>query len=189
MNIERTKSEPTLTGELELLTPTDGTLLVDYEECASRLDLPINRQQGSNYYELVYYPKVITEARARLAYEVRVRDSYGYESRSRFEHCFANALYVVPSGGGTVSAAGALHAETANGGMLRAACYERGCTLTATADAGYRFAGWYADEGHSELLCESETYSYVPKTYATSLYPLFVTEKVHCTLPCPLRSC
>ena len=39
--------------------------------------------------------------------------------------------------------------------------------------------GWYADEGHSELLCESETYSYVPKTYATSLYPLFVTEKVH----------
>ena len=63
--------------------------------------------------------------------------------------------------------------------MLRAACYERGCTLTAKADAGYRFAGWYADEGHSELLCESETYSYVPKTYATSLYPLFVTEKVH----------
>ena len=179
VNIERAESEPTLTGALELLTPTDGTLLVDYEECASRLDLPINRQQGSNYYELVYYPKVITEARARLTYEVRVRDSYGYESRSRFEHCFANALYVVPSGGGTVSAAGALHAETANGGMLRAACYERGCTLTAKADAGYRFAGWYADEGHSELLCESETYSYVPKTYAASLYPLFVTEKVH----------
>ena len=47
----------------------------------------------------------------------------------------------------TSSAAGALHAETANGGMLRAACYERGCTLTAKADAGYRFAGWYADEG------------------------------------------
>ena len=179
VNIERAESEPTLTGELELLTPTDGTFLVDYDECDPRYDLSLYYQQGSNYYELVYYPKVITEARARLAYEVRVRDSYGYESRSRFEHCFANALYVVPSGGGTVSAAGALHAETANGGMLRAACYERGCTLTAKADAGYRFAGWYADEGHSELLCESETYSYVPKTYATSLYPLFVTEKVH----------
>ena len=179
VNIERAESEPTLTGELELLTPTDGTFLVDYDECDPRYDLSLYYQQGSNYYELVYYPKVITEARARLAYEVRVRDSYGYESRSRFEHCFANALYVVPSGGGTVSAAGALHAETANGGMLRAACYEQGCTLTAKADAGYRFAGWYADEGHSELLCESETYSYVPKTYATSLYPLFVTEKVH----------
>ena len=179
VNIERAESEPTLTGELELLTPTDGTFLVDYDECDPRYDLSLYYQQGSNYYELVYYPKVITEARARLAYEVRVRDSYGYESRSRFEHCFANALYVVPSGGGTVSAAGALHAETANGGMLRAACYERGCTLTAKADAGYRFAGWYADEGHRELLCESETYSYVPKTYATSLYPLFVTEKVH----------
>uniref|UniRef100_UPI003AB4D1E6 DUF4906 domain-containing protein n=1 Tax=Alistipes communis TaxID=2585118 RepID=UPI003AB4D1E6 len=179
VNIERAESEPTLTGELELLTPTDGTFLVDYDECDPRYDLSLYYQQGSNYYELVYYPKVITEARARLAYEVRVRDSYGYESRSRFEHCFANALYVVPSGGGTVSAAGALHAETANGGMLRAACYERGCTLTAKADAGYRFAGWYADEGHSELLCESETYSYMPKTYAASLYPLFVTEKVH----------
>ena len=179
VNIERAESEPTLTGELELLTPTDGTFLVDYDECDPRYDLSLYYQQGSNYYELVYYPKVITEARARLAYEVRVCDSYGYESRSRFEHCFANALYVVPSGGGTVSAAGALHAETANGGMLRAACYEQGCTLTAKADAGYRFAGWYADEGHSELLCESETYSYVPKTYATSLYPLFVTEKVH----------
>ena len=179
VNIERAESEPTLTGELELLTPTDGTFLVDYDECDPRYDLSLYYQQGSNYYELVYYPKVITEARARLAYEVRVCDSYGYESRSRFEHCFANALYVVPSGGGTVSAAGALHAETANGGMLRAACYEQGCTLTAKADAGYRFAGWYADEGHSELLCESETYSYVPKTYAASLYPLFVTEKVH----------
>ena len=128
VNIERAESEPTLTGELELLTPTDGTFLVDYDECDPRYDLSLYYQQGSNYYELVYYPKVITEARARLAYEVRVRDSYGYESRSRFEHCFANALYVVPSGGGTVSAARALHAETANGGMLRAACYERGCT-------------------------------------------------------------
>ena len=176
LNFENTQ---VLDKKMELLTPTDGTFLVDYDECDPRYDLSLYYQQGSNYYELVYYPKVITEARARLAYEVRVRDSYGYESRSRFEHCFANALYVVPSGGGTVSAAGALHAETANGGMLRAACYERGCTLTATADAGYRFAGWYADEGHSELLCKSETYSYVPKTYATSLYPLFVTEKVH----------
>ena len=179
IDIRRTDSTPTLEAEMEVLTTTDGTFLVDYDECDPRYDLSLYYQQGSNYYELVYYPKVITEARARLAYEVRVRDSYGYESRSRFEHCFANALYVVPSGGGTVSAAGALHAETANGGMLRAACYERGCTLTAKADAGYRFAGWYADEGHSELLCESETYSYVPKTYATSLYPLFVTEKVH----------
>ena len=51
--------------------------------------------------------------------------------------------------------------------------------LTATADAGYRFAGWYADEGHRELLCATETYSYVPKTHTVSLYPLFVTEKVH----------
>ena len=93
VNIERTKSEPTLTGELELLTPTDGTLLVDYEECASRLDLPINHQQGSNYYEVIYYPEpLVTAAHAQLAYEVRVRDSYGYESRRRFEHRFANAL-------------------------------------------------------------------------------------------------
>ena len=75
----------TLTGELELLTPTDGTFLVDYEECDPRYDLSLYYQQGSNYYELVYYPKVITEARARLAYEVRVRDSYGYESRCRFD--------------------------------------------------------------------------------------------------------
>lgn len=180
VNIERTKSEPTLTGALELLTPTDGTLLVDYEECASRLDLPINRQQGSNYYEVIYYPEpLVTAAHAQLAYEVRVRDSYGYESRRRFEHRFANALYVASPTGGTVTAARALHVEKPTGGTLRAACYEQGCTLTAKADAGYRFAGWYADEGHSELLCESETYSYVPKTYATSLYPLFVTEKVH----------
>ena len=179
VNIERTKSEPTLTGELELLTPTDGTLLVDYEECASRLDLPINRQQGSNYYELVYYPKVITEARARLTYEVRVRDSYGYESRSRFEHCFANALYVAPPTGGTVTAARALHVEKPTGGTLRAACYEQGCTLTAKADAGYRFAGWYADEGHSELLCGTETYSFVPETYRTWIYPYFEASKIH----------
>ncbi len=117
VNIERAEREPTLTGELELLTPTDGTFLVDYEECDPRYDLSLYYQQGSNYYELVYYPKVITEARARLAYEVR--------------------------------------------------------------DAGYRFAGWYADEGHSELLCATETYSYVPKTHTVSLYPLFVTEKVH----------
>lgn len=180
VNIERAESEPTLTGELELLTPTDGTLLVDYEECASRLDLPINRQQGSNYYEVIYYPEpLVTAAHAQLAYEVRVRDSYGYESRRRFEHRFANALYVAPPTGGTVTAARALHVEKPTGGTLRAACYEQGCTLTAKAAAGYRFAGWYADEGHSELLCATETYSYVPKTHTVSLYPLFVTEKVH----------
>ena len=179
VNIERAESEPTLTGELELLTPTDGTFLVDYDECDPRYDLSLYYQQGSNYYELVYYPKVITEARARLAYEVRVRDSYGYESRCRFEHTLANTLSILLSDGGTVSVTGALSSQNTDDGTLRAACYEQGCTLTATADAGYRFAGWYADEGHSELLCATETYSYVPKTHTVSLYPLFVTEKVH----------
>lgn len=180
VNIERTKSEPTLTGALELLTPTDGTLLVDYDECTSRLDLPINRQQGSNYYEVIYYPEpLVTAAHAQLAYEVRVRDSYGYESRCRFEHTLANTLSILLSDGGTVSVTGALSSQNTDDGTLRAACYEQGCTLTATADAGYRFAGWYADEGHSELLCATETYSYVPKTHTVSLYPLFVTEKVH----------
>ena len=180
VNIERTKSEPTLTGALELLTPTDGTLLVDYEECASRLDLPINRQQGSNYYEVIYYPEpLVTAAHAQLAYEVRVRDSYGYESRRRFEHRFANALYVAPPTGGTVTAARALHVEKPTGGTLRAACYEQGCTLTAKAAAGYRFAGWYADESHSELLCGTETYSFVPATYRTWIYPYFEASKVH----------
>ncbi|WP_417007627.1 DUF4906 domain-containing protein [Alistipes putredinis] len=174
VNIERAESEPTLTGALELLTPTDGTLLVDYEECASRLDLPINHQQGSNYYEVIYYPEpLVTAAHAQLAYEVRVRDSYGYESRRRFEHRFANALYVAPPTGGTVTAARALHVEKPTGGTLRAACYEQGCTLTAKAAAGYRFAGWYADEGHSELLCGTETYSFVPETYRTWIYPYF----------------
>ena len=72
-----------------------------------------------------------------------------------------------------------MSSQNTDDGTLRAACYEQGCTLTATADAGYRFAGWYADEGHSELLCATETYSYVPKTHTVSLYPLFVTEKVH----------
>lgn len=179
VNIERAEREPTLTGELELLTPTGGTFLVDYEECDPRYDLSLYYQQGSNYYELVYYPKVITEARARLAYEVRVRDSYGYESRCRFEHTLANTLSILLSDGGTVSVTGALSSQNTDDGTLRAACYEQGCTLTATADAGYRFAGWYADEGHSELLCATETYSYVPKTHTVSLYPLFVTEKVH----------
>ena len=179
VNIERAEREPTLTGELELLTPTDGTFLVDYEECDPRYDLSLYYQQGSNYYELVYYPKVITEARARLAYEVRVRDSYGYESRCRFEHTLANTLSILLSDGGTVSVTGALSSQNTDDGTLRAACYEQGCTLTATADAGYRFAGWYADEGHSELLCATETYSYVPKTHTVSLYSLFVTEKVH----------
>ena len=180
VNIERTKSEPTLTGALELRTPTDGTLLVDYEECASRLDLPINRQQGSNYYEVIYYPEpLVTAAHAQLAYEVRVRDSYGYESRRRFEHRFANALYVAPPTGGTVTAARALHVEKPTGGTLRAACYEQGCTLTAKAAAGYRFAGWYADEGHSELLCGTETYSFVPETYRTWIYPYFEASKIH----------
>ena len=180
VNIERAESEPTLTGELELLTPTDGTLLVDYEECNPRLDLPINRQQGSNYYEVIYYPEpLVTAAHAQLAYQVRVRDSYGYESRYRFEHRFANALYVAPPTGGTVTAARALHVEKPAGGTLRAACYEQGCTLTAKAAAGYRFAGWYADEEHSELLCGTETYSFVPKTYRTWIYPYFETSKVH----------
>ena len=45
---------PTLTGALELLTPTDGTFLVDYDECDPRYDLSLYYQQGSNYFDLVY---------------------------------------------------------------------------------------------------------------------------------------
>ena len=178
VNIERTDTEPSLTGEVELLTATDGPFLVDYEECNPRYNLSLYYQQGSNYYELVYYPKVISQANAQLAYEVRVRDSYGYQSHYRFEHRFANALHVAPCTGGAITVARALDKETSADGSLRAVCYETGCTLTAQADEGYRFEGWYADEDYTKLLSEAEKYPFVPQGCHTSLYPRFAAEEV-----------
>ena len=181
IDIRRTDSTPTLEAEMEVLTTTDSPLAVGSDLCQPNVPLPLRfyNPRGRNYFPMSFSSSPITEAKARFEYEVRVRDSYGYESRCRFEHTLANTLSILLSDGGTVSVAGALSLQNTDDGTLRAACYERGCTLTATADAGYRFAGWYADEGHRELLCATETYSYVPKTHTVSLYPLFVTEKVH----------
>lgn len=176
--IERKEAAPQITGVLEVLTPTDGPFLVDFEEGNPYFALPFYYQQGSNYYELVYYPKVVTEANARLAYEVRVHDSYGFENRHRFEHRFANEIYVVP-GVGPVSVTGALHAEENAKGGLRAACYEKGCTFTAHAMQGFTFAGWYADAACTEPLSSSATYTHRPRSPYDQLYTRYEADKVH----------
>ena len=94
VNIERTEREPTLTGELELLTPTDGTFLVDYEECDPRYDLSLYYQQGSNYYELVYYPEASSP---KLAHGSLMKCACATATDTRAAAAsstrFANALY------------------------------------------------------------------------------------------------
>lgn len=176
--IERKEAAPQITGVLEVLTPTDGPFLVDYDPCDPRCDLSLYDQQGTNCYELVYYPRVVTEANARLAYEVRMRDSYGFENRYRFGHRFANEICVAP-GVGRVSAAGALHVEESAEGGLRAACYENGCAFTAHDSEGFDFAGWYADAACTELLSSSPTYTHRPRSPHDEIYTRYEARRVH----------
>lgn len=175
--VERSAAAPALDASMRLLTPVDGPFLIDYEECEGDMPLHLYKQQGVNYYELTYYPKVVTEAHAQLAYEVIVRDEYGYTGRFTFEHRFANEIYAVP-GNGTITVSGALHAEQSATGALRAACYEQGCTFTAHAAAGYRFKGWYADAAFSRLLSSAPSYTHRPTNPHNELYARYEDDSV-----------
>lgn len=178
LNIERTDDVPALDAELNVITALDGPFLIDYDECVADFGLDIYHQHGENYYEVTYYPKVVTQANARLEYEVAVRDDYGYSSFFTFEHHFANEIYVA-TGMGEVTATGALYASEDEKGGLRAACYEEGCTLTAHDKPGFRFVGWYADAALTQQLSASMTYTHRPTSPRNTLYTKYVVDEIH----------
>lgn len=131
-------------------------------------------KSGTYSYECEYDPTLITEDRARLAFTVTLTDQWGFARSYDFEHRFANLVNALVAGGkGTVSAAGALHTEPCrNDGSRIVLCYEE-CTLTATPDAGYGFAGWYADPRCSQLLTTTPSYRFRPASCHSSLYAKF----------------
>ena len=48
-----------------------------------------------------------------------------------------------------------------------------GCTLIATPNAGYRFAGWYGDPKHTKLLSSLARYAYKPKRTRDTVFARF----------------
>ena len=57
-------------------------------------------------------------------------------------------------------------------------CHEKGSTLTALPDAGYRFDGWYSAADYKTRLSTSETYPYTPESNEAALYPKFVSNAI-----------
>ena len=96
-------------------------------------------------------------------------------------HRFANRLdvYIHPAtaenGNGTVTVAGALYdAETSSLTHDRVVlCHEKGCTLTALPEAGYRFEGWYSAADYKTRLSTSASYAYIPTSPEAAIFPKF----------------
>ena len=117
----------------------------------------------------------------RQVYTVTVEDDAGFAQSFDIGHRFANRLdvYIHPAtaenGNGTVTVAGALYdAETSSLTHDRVVlCHEKGCTLTAVPEAGYRFEGWYTTDGYTQRLSSSTTYLYTPASNDASIFPKF----------------
>jgi len=181
--VEGNKDGIALSGGLEI---TEGdTECVEFHRIGSGsyFDFEVWKLQGESFYEMSYFPEIVTQDNDLLCYTVTVQDEYGYGQSYDFSHRYANEVkaYVkygtVENGQGNVTAAGALASEkigtTQN---LRVMCAAAGCILTAVPAAGYRFAGWYADFKFTRLLSERQSYTYVPTWFSASVYAKFETD-------------
>lgn len=178
--VEGNKDGIALSGEVEI---TEGdTECVEFHRIGSGsyFDFEVWKLQGESSYEMSYFPEIVTQDNELLCYTVTIWDEYGYGQSYDFSHRYANEVkaYVkygtVENGQGSVTAAGALASEKIGSTQnLRVMCSEKGCTLTATPAAGYRFAGWYADYKFTKQLSERQSYTYVPTWFSASVYARF----------------
>lgn len=167
-------------GELEVSDGDTESLEFHRIGSGSYFDFEVWEPQGESYYEMSYFPQLVTEDNDQLSYTVTVTDEYGFSRSYDFSHRYANEVraYVkygnTPNGAGSVTVSGALATEklgtTQN---VRAMCSGQGCTLRAVPADGYKFAGWYRESGFKTLLSAAETYAYVPTTFSANIYPKF----------------
>ena len=174
----------TLRGHITVVRGDAGAFCVDGVAINGGCDLTLTEQPGPNVFGVNYAPGVYTAANSQVVYTVTVGDDAGFAQSFDIGHRFANRLRVVvgtaANGKGSVAVSGALYdAETSSLTHDKIVlCHEKGCTLTALPDAGYRFDGWYSAADYKTRLSTSETYPYTPESNEAALYPKFVSNAV-----------
>ena len=167
--VESNGDYPALTYTVEVSAGDSGALSIDATSCVNRTYV-IGNGNGMNTYLLDYAPPLFGSTNSTLRYTVQVRDEYGFCREFTFIRRFANILHLHILGRGSVSVSSAFHTtDTADGKMILGSS----CTLTAAAEAGFRFVGWYADAAGSSAVSTSALYRYTAQSHAQTLYARF----------------
>ena len=174
----------TLRGRIGVAQGNAGAFCLNGSPVGEGRDLTLPEQPGPNVFGVNYAPGIYTTVNSQVVYTVTVEDDAGFAQSFDIGHRFANHLdvYIHPAtaenGNGTVTVAGALYdAETSSLTHDRVVlCHEKGCTLTAVPDAGYRFEGWYASSDYRTPLSTSTSYAYVPTSPEAAIFPKFITD-------------
>ena len=184
VEIDGSPAPLTLRGHIGVIQGDAGSFCLNGSPIGDGCELTLTEQPGPNVFSVNYKPEIYTAANSQVAYTVTVEDDAGFAQSFDIGHRFANRLdvYIHPAtaenGNGTVTVAGALYdAETSSLTHDRVVlCHEKGCTLTAVPDAGYRFEGWYASSDYRTLLSTSASYAYVPTSPEAAIFPKFRTD-------------
>ena len=184
VEIDGSPAPLTLRGHIGVIQGDAGSFCLNGSPIGDGCELTLTEQPGPNVFSVNYAPGIYTAANSQVAYTVTVGDDAGFAQSFDVGHRFANRLdvYIHPAtaenGNGTAAVAGALYdAETSSLTHDRVVlCHEKGCTLTAVPDAGYRFEGWYASSDYRTLLSTSDSYAYVPTSPEAAIFPKFRTD-------------
>ena len=184
VEIDGSPAPLTLRGHIGVIQGDAGSFCLNGSPIGDGCELTLTEQPGPNVFGVNYKPEIYTAANSQVAYTVTVGDDAGFAQSFDIGHRFANRLdvYIHPAtaenGNGTAAVAGALYdAETSSLTHDRVVlCHEKGCTLTAVPDAGYRFEGWYASSDYRTLLSTSDSYAYVPTSPEAAIFPKFRTD-------------
>ena len=171
----------TLRGRIGVAQGNAGAFCLNGSPVGEGRDLTLPEQPGPNVFGVNYAPGIYTTVNSQVVYTVTVEDDAGFAQSFDIGHRFANRLdvYIHPAtaenGNGTVTVAGALYdAETSSLTHDRVVlCHEKGCTLTAVPEAGYRFEGWYSAADYKTRLSTSASYAYIPTSPEAAIFPKF----------------
>ena len=181
VEIDGSPAPLTLRGRIGVAQGNAGAFCLNGSPVGEGRDLTLPEQPGPNIFGVNYAPGIYTTVNSQVVYTVTVEDDAGFAQSFDIGHRFANRLdvYIHPAtaenGNGTVTVAGALYdAETSSLTHDRVVlCHEKGCTLTAVPEAGYRFEGWYSAADYKTRLSISASYAYVPTSPEAAIFPKF----------------
>ena len=181
VEIDGSPAPLTLRGRIGVAQGNAGAFCLNGSPVGEGRDLTLPEQPGPNVFGVNYAPGIYTTVNSQVVYTVTVEDDAGFAQSFDIGHRFANRLDVyihsatAENGNGTVTVAGALYdAETSSLTHDRVVlCHEKGCTLTAVPEAGYRFEGWYSAADYKTRLSTSASYAYIPTSPEAAIFPKF----------------
>ena len=181
VEIDGSPAPLTLRGRIGVAQGNAGAFCLNGSPVGEGRDLTLPEQPGPNVFGVNYAPGIYTTVNSQVVYTVTVEDDAGFAQSFDIGHRFANRLDVyihsatAENGNGTVTVAGALYdAEPSFLTHDRVVlCHEKGCTLTAVPEAGYRFEGWYSAADYKTRLSTSASYAYIPTSPEAAIFPKF----------------